>query len=121
MKSINEVDMDIIDKYKLNKNVTEKILSKNGFDKSGTYKCFVYKNIIQLIVRVDIEENWWDYQIYNVDTKSIYNQYYDRKYGKNSVVKEIDHKVKKSISELVKANILYKQENEENGKKSIKI
>ena len=32
MKSINEVDMDIIEKYKLNTNVTEKILSKNGFD-----------------------------------------------------------------------------------------
>lgn len=32
MKSINEVDMDITEKYKLNKNVTEKILSKNGFD-----------------------------------------------------------------------------------------
>lgn len=113
--------MDITDKYKLNKNVTEKILIKNGFDKSGTYRGFVYKNIIQLIIRVDIEDNWWDYLVYNVDTKSIYNQYYDRKYGKNSVVKEIDHKVKKIISELVKAEILYKQENKENGKKSSKI
>ena len=121
MKSINEVDMDIIDKYKLNKNVTEKILSKNGFDKNGTYKCFVYKNIIQLIVRVDIEEKWWDYLVYNVDTKSIYNQFYDRKYGKNEMVKEIDHKVKKIINELVKSNILFKQENKENGKKSSKI
>lgn len=113
--------MDIIEKYKLNKGVTEKILSKNGFDKSGIYKCFVYKNIIQLIVRVDIEEKWWDYQIYNVDAKSIYNQYYDRKDGKNLVVKEIDHKVHKIISELVKSNILYKQEKKDNGKKSSKI
>ena len=121
MKSINEVDMDIIEKYKLNKNVTEKILSKNGFDKSGTYKCFVYKNIIQLIVRVDIEEKWWDYLVYNIDTKSIYNQFYDRKYGKNEMVKEIDHKVKKIINELVKSNILYKQEKKDNGKKSGKI
>lgn len=113
--------MDIIEKYKLNKNVTEKILSKNGFDKNGTFKCFIYKNIIQLIIRVDIEEKWWDYLVYNVDTKSIYNQYYDRKYGKNSVVKKIDHKVKKIMNELVKAEILYKQENKEYGKKSSKI
>lgn len=113
--------MNIIEKYRLNKGVTDKILLKNGFDKNGTYRCFVYKNIIQLIIRVNIEENWWDYQIYNVDAKSIYNQYYDRKYGKNLVVKEIDHKVHKIISELVKSNILYKQEKKDNGKKSSKI
>ena len=37
------------------------------------------------------------------------------------MVKEIDHKVKKIINELVKSNILFKQENKENGKKSSKI
>lgn len=113
--------MDIIEKYRLNKGVTDKILLKNGFDKNGTYRYFVYKNIIQLIIRVNIEENWWDYQIYNVNAKSIYNQFYDRKYGKNEMVKEIDHKIKKIINELVKSNILYKQEKKDNGKKSSKI
>ena len=37
------------------------------------------------------------------------------------MVKEIDHKVKKIMNELVKAQILYKQEKKENGKKSSKI
>ena len=50
--------MDITEKCRLNKNVTEKILSKNGFDKGGAYRCFVYKNIIQLIIRVDIGGSW---------------------------------------------------------------
>ena len=47
------------DKYSLNENITEKTLNKNGF-KNGTFKCYVYKNIIQLIIRIDTENDWWD-------------------------------------------------------------
>lgn len=106
------------DKYSLNENITEKTLNKNGF-KNGTFKCYVYKNIIQLIIRIDTENDWWDYQIYNVDIHSIYPPYYDRSCGKHLEVEEIDDKVDKIINELVKAKILIKQENkqyEESGK-----
>lgn len=97
---------EIINKYELHKDVNDELLRKNGFNRNGTYRCYVYKNIIQLIIKIDIDEQCWDYQIYNVDTQLIYPPYYNRDSGKHLEVEEIDSKVDKVIKEFVKAKIL---------------
>ena len=99
---------EIINKYGLHKNVNDELLRKNGFNRNGTFKCYVYKNIIQLIIKIDIDEQWWDYQIYNVDTQLIYPPYYNRDGGRHLEVEEIDSKVDKIINEFVKVKILQK-------------
>lgn len=100
--------MNITENYKLKKDVTENVLKQNGF-RNKTFKCWVYKNIIQLIVKVNIEDSYWNYEIYDVDTDSIYAPYYDRQ-NKNLVVEEIDRKLDVLLSELVKNNILEEED-----------
>lgn len=100
--------MNLEEKYIVNKHATEDILSENGF-RHGVFKCFVYKDIIQLIVRVDLEEQWWGYQVYNLKALCTYHPYYDRGYGKHLELEEIDRKVNKIMRELEKAKILKKK------------
>lgn len=100
--------MNCSDKYKLNKNIASETLYKNDF-RNGVFKRYIYKNIIQLIIGVDVNENDWYYQVYDVDHDTLFSQYYDREYGKNDVVKELDKKVDKIFKEMVKKNILVKR------------
>ena len=96
-----------IDRYEVCPNINEKILREEGF-KHGTYRCYIYKQSVQLAVYIDIEDNWWSYQIYNADSDSLYAPYYNRAYGLNDVVVKIDDEVKKILNEMVKKNILRK-------------
>lgn len=102
--------MDITEAFELVDNISECDLKKNGF-RNGTYKCFVYKDILQLIIDVEInkdDDNYWGYQIHNVDTQSIYAGYYNRDYGIDAHLKEIDQTVNKVMNKLVKAKIFKK-------------
>lgn len=104
---------EIINKYELHENVNDEILHKNGFNRNGIFRCYVYKNIIQFIANIDIEEHWWDYQICDVDTQLmhtplIYPAYYNRSGGKHLEIDEIDKKVDKIIQEFVNQKILQK-------------
>lgn len=103
--------MPIYDNYELCANLTEEQLRKFGF-KHGTYRCDVYKNLIQFFMYIGSEDDdvSWSYQIQNVDSNSIYIPYYDREYGKNDVVKKVDGKVKKIFDELVRNGILQAKE-----------
>lgn len=97
-----------IDDYKVNKNVNTELLNKNGF-RYGTFKCYIYKDIIQLIIHIDVENKAWEYQVYDVDHDSLYISYYNREYGKSDVVKAIDKKIKKVMKKMEKQNIIIKE------------
>lgn len=91
--------------YKVNKNIDENILNKNGF-RYGTYKKFIYKDIIQFIAHIDLENMDWDFQVYDVNHNSYYMAYYNRQYGKNEVVGIIDKKISEIMNELENNKIL---------------
>lgn len=102
--------MDIAEKFELIDSVSEYDLKKIGF-KNGIYKCFIYKDILQFIIDVEINKedgNSWEYHIYNADTQSIYAGYYNRDYGIDAHLKEIDQTVNKVMNKLVKAKIFKK-------------
>lgn len=100
--------MDYLDKYKLNSGATKEKLHQNGF-KNRTFKCYIYKDLIQLIIRVDVENNTFEYQVDDIDSNSLYTPYYRREYGKNRVVKILDSKINKIFKEMEKQNIFEKR------------
>lgn len=103
--------MITINDYHVNENTNESILSKNGF-RYGTLKKFVFKDLIQLIVHIDLETFDWDYQVWDVCNNSYYMGYYDREYGRNEIAKKIDKKVNDIINELERKEILIKDGDE---------
>lgn len=107
---------DLTETYYLQGFQSDNLPIKHGFHRNGIFKVFVYKDIIQFIINVDIDENWWGYQVYNVDTQSLYAPYYVRDCGKNLTVIEIDEEIEKVMKKLVKAKIF--KENKHNGKES---
>lgn len=111
--------MNYIEKYKLNKNISEEKLSQNGF-KNGTFKCFIYKELIQLVVHIDIESNYYEYQVVYAPLGSLYTHYYEREYGKSKVVKMLDGKINRIFREMCNQNILEKK-GKMYGKKNSKI
>ena len=57
-------------------------------------------------MEIDMEEKTWIYSVNDSNTDEPYAQYYNRKYGENLVVGELDAKIKKIIREMQRANIL---------------
>lgn len=99
--------MNIKRKYKLNKSVTENKLLKNGFSINHTYQCFVYKDLIKLVLNIDIDEKWWNYKIIDVSTNELYSPYYNREFGNSDVVELVDIKLEQVLKEMVRNKILY--------------
>ena len=97
-----------IDKYDLCEGINEDILRCNGFNRNGIFKCYVYKNMLQLIIQIDIENQQWDYQIFNIDTQMIYPSYYNRNGSIHLEIDEIDKKVNKIFCELENKKIFKK-------------
>lgn len=106
--------------YKPRKNITDKQLANNGF-RGGKFRCWIYKNLIQLQIEIDPEESWWSYKICMANGDDIYAAYYDRKYGVNKVVEEIDVTFEKIMEEMIKAKIFYKRGDKRHGAKSRKV
>lgn len=100
--------IQIMESYEVNKKATEDILKNNGFNRNGIFKCFVYKDILQLIVKVDVENLWWDYQVFNTNAQLIYPPYYNKDSGVHREVEEVEIKIKEIIKHLLKAKILKK-------------
>ena len=42
--------------YRVNKEINETILKSNGFNRYSTYKCYIYKDLIQFVIHINIEE-----------------------------------------------------------------
>ena len=94
--------------YKVNKDVCNEI-SKHGFH-DGMRRSWLYKDIIQLIIMIDSEKSKWEYQVLDICNKSLYAAYYNREYGRNKLLDKIDKQVQNIINELVKNNILIKED-----------
>lgn len=99
--------------YKVNKEINETMLRTKGY-RYGTYRCYIYKNLIQFVIHINIEEKKWDFQVIDTDYNSLYIPYYDREYGKNKIVKELDKKIESIIKEMVEEKILIKNGDENN-------
>lgn len=89
----------IKNKYKLKEGLTNTILKENGF-RNGKYRVNLYKNLIYLIISVDLTDNWWTYQVCNEDCSTLYMPYYNRLYGHNDLVKKLDRKIRKIFNEM---------------------
>ena len=100
--------------YRVNKEINEAILKSNGFNRYSTYKCYIYKDLIQFVIHVNIEEKDWDYQVIDVCNESLYTPYYDREFGKNSIICELDKKIENIINEMIKSKIFIKNGDDHN-------
>ena len=99
--------------YRVNKEINEAMLKVINY-RYGTYKCCIYKDLIQLVIHINIEEKEWDFQVIDTDYNMLYAPYYNREYGKNKIIKELDKKIDNIIDELVEAKILIKNGDENN-------
>lgn len=100
--------------YRVNKKINETILKSNGFNRYSTYKCYIYKDLIQFVIHINIEEKDWDYQVIDVCNESLYTPYYDREFGKNSIICELDKKIENIINEMIKSKIFIKNGDDHN-------
>lgn len=100
--------------YRVNKEINETILKSNGFNRYITYKCYIYKDLIQFVIHINIEEKDWDYQVIDVCNESLYTPYYDREFGKNSIICELDKKIENIINEMIKSKIFIKNGDDHN-------
>lgn len=100
--------------YRVNKEINETILKSNGFNRYSTYMCYIYKNLIQFVIHINIEEKDWDYQVIDVCNESLYTPYYDREFGKNSIICELDKKIDNIINEMSKSKIFIKNGDDHN-------
>ena len=100
--------------YRVNKEIDETILKSNGFNRYSTYTCYIYKDLIQFVIHINIEEKDWDYQVIDVCNESLYTPYYDREFGKNSIICELDKKIENIINEMIKSKIFIKNGDDHN-------
>ena len=69
--------------------------------KGCTYETWVYKKIIRLVIHVDLEDNWCDYQVVNASDGELYAPYYNRQYGKNKSIRLEITMDNKKLAELL--------------------
>lgn len=108
--------MNLYRKYALKKDVTEDQLKKYGFYNGKSYHEYIYKDILQLIIIIDVETHEWWYQVYNTSTDTFYPAYYNRTYGVDLMILEVDDNIEKIMKKLVKANIFKNKKKKRRGK-----
>lgn len=86
--------------YRVNKRLTENKLTKLGF-RCGSFKRFVYKQSIEIEIKIDLASFSWRYEIACKNSSSSYSAYYNREYGRNEVVDKIDIAIESLLNELV--------------------
>lgn len=99
----------LYDKYALRKDLTENKLIKFGFHHGKTYRTYVYKDILQLIIEVDLDNGDWWYQVRNTSTDTFYPSYYNRTYGVDFMISDVDNNIEKVMKQLVRAEIFKKK------------
>lgn len=107
----NEViySMNLYKKYTLRKDLTENQLIKYGFHHGKKYREYIYKDILQIIIEIDLENQEWWYQVFNTATDTFYPAYYNRTYGVDLMIREVDDNIEKIMKKMVKANIFKKK------------
>ena len=96
--------------------MTENQLIKYGFHNGKNYHEYIYKDILQLIIIIDVETHKWWYQVYNTSTDTFYPAYYNRTYGVDLMFVEVVDNIEKIMKKLVRANI-FKKKNKKGKKK----
>ena len=102
-----------LNNYELVTDLSNNKLRKNGFA-FGCYRRSVYKDTIEFRLYIDIEEQDVFYQVFDSDHNQLYIPYYNREYGNNKIVKEIDRKINRIMKTMVNQKILKKTKEEEN-------
>lgn len=99
--------MDILNtsKYKLNSEITESQLKNAGF-RGNLYRSYIYGEQIQFVMEIDMEEGTWNYTVYDSLNNVPYAQYYNRGYGTNILIPELDKKIKNIIQKMQREKIL---------------
>lgn len=103
--------LDLIN-YDLAPGLSNNKLRKNGFS-FGCYRKSVYKDTIEFRLYIDLEEQDIFYQVFDSDHNQLYVPYYNREYGNNKIVKEIDRKINRIIKTMMNQKILKKAKEEE--------
>ncbi len=101
--------MNLYKKYTLRKDLTENQLIKYGFHHGKKYHEYIYKNMLQIIIEIDLENQEWWYQVFNTATDTFYPAYYNRTYGVDLMIREVDDNIEKIMKKMVKANIFKKK------------
>ena len=91
--------------YKLYPDITEGQLSKVGF-RRNQFSRYIYKDMVQFIMEIDLESETWDYQVYDTDKDAPYSPYYNREFGVNTVILKIEKKIQKIIRKMQREKIL---------------
>lgn len=99
--------------YELAADLSNNKLRKNGFS-FGCYRRSVYKDTIEFRLYIDLEEQDVFYQVFDSDHNQLYVPYYNREYGNNKIVKEIDRKINRIMKTMVNQKILKRTKEEEN-------
>lgn len=104
----------IFDKYELIPSLTKTDLKNNGFHYNFEYKFYttefnLYRNLFKLVINIDLNESWVGFQVIHTEHNMLYPAYYDREYGTNNIVKQIDRSVRRILKDLEKLNILQKK------------
>ena len=104
------------EKQKLNRKLTCEDLQKFGF-RNGLLRQHIYKNLIDIVLKIDLDNETWYYQIVDNDTNGLYVNYYNREYGNNELVDQLDKEVEKFFNKIRRNKILYIRR-KKNGKSS---
>ena len=104
------------EKQKLNRKLTCEDLQKFGF-KNGLLRQHIYKELIDIVLKIDLDNETWYYQIVDNNTDSLYVNYYNREYGYSELVSKLDVEVDKFFEKIRRNKILYYRR-KKNGKNS---
>lgn len=94
-----------LENLKLNKHLTNKDLESIGF-KKGKYRKHIFKDLIDFEIGVNLEDHEWYYQVLDNCNNTLYTPYYNRLFGENKVVEQLDKEIQRVVSRL-KRNKLF--------------
>ena len=98
--------------YELAPHLSTNKLRKCGFH-FGCYRKPVYKNNIEFRLYVDLEEQYLFYQVFDSDHNELYVPYYNREYGNNQMVSQIDKHIERIMKSMVRQKIIKKSKDKE--------
>ena len=92
--------VDLHNKYKLCDDVSVDKLEKCGF-KNGTFRTTLYKNLIGLTIFVDIENNWWNYQVIDIKNDSVYTLFYTQGKKRTEWLNLLDNRLEETFDKII--------------------
>lgn len=101
--------------YKLNEDVTKKQLYCAGF-KKNCYITYLYKNIIALVLKVEmmdeLDDKYLSIAVKDMNTGQFYSPFYNNEYGRNEVLSKVINKYNQLMDALVIQGVLVRGDEE---------